>query len=128
MFLARPGRSEPINLVAFNGIDDGRGPDLGHMFHTQFCRGVHDTEAIGRMIGYAFEHLDIRSIIAKNAEDWPGQLAPLKKLGLKVTGRGKGSFHKDADGKPIEFISCRMEITKEEWLHRDAKGKPKATE
>ena len=106
-------------LIALSDIDANKQLDFGHVFHTQFRGGDYDTEAIERMIGYAFEHLDIRSIITKNAEEWEGQLTPLKKLGLKVAGRGKGSFHKDANGKPIEFTACEMTITKERWERRN---------
>ena len=54
----------------------------------------------------------------KNAEEWTVQVAPLKKLGLRVIGRGRGSFHKNPDGTPIVFTGLRMGITREEWHER----------
>ena len=110
-----------IGLIKLSPEDDRR-HELGHVFHTRFSGGDYDAEAIGRMMDHAFEHVDIRSIVAKNAEEWAGQLAPLKKLGMKVTGRGKGSFHTDPSGKPIAFIGCTMEITREEWERRAGKA------
>ena len=76
-----------------------------------------------RIMDYAFASLGIQGIYCNNAEEWTSQLAPLKKLGLKLEPRPKGpvkksSFQKDENGNPIEFIGCRMAITKEEWLRR----------
>jgi hypothetical protein len=35
----------------------------------------------------------------------------------------KSSFRKNPDGTPIEFVGCRMEITREEWARRRPQGK-----
>jgi len=116
-----------IGLLALNDIDEHGALDLGHIFHTDFVSGDHDTEALRCIMDYAFTSLDIQSIYCNNAEEWAVQLAPLKKLGLKLKPRPEGaaqksSFQKDEDGKPIEFVGCRMVITKEEWLRRVRKG------
>ena len=117
-----------IGYISFNDIEKDKQLDFGHVFNTKLNRDDYDTEAIARMMDHAFTHLDIESIDCKNAEEWTVQVAPLKKLGLTVIGRGKGSFHKNPDGTPIEFTGLRMGITKEEWLRRGGKMGPVPTE
>ena len=110
-----------IGLISFNGIDDQKRLDLGHLFHTKFNSQDYDTEALRCMMDYAFTHLGVQSIHGDNAEEWTVQLAPLKKLGMTLLeppaeSRGKkSSFRKNPDGTPIEFVGCRMQITREEW-------------
>ena len=112
-----------IGYISYNGVDENQQLDLGHLFHSEFYCDDYDTEALGRLIDHAFTHQDIQSIHGDNAEDWAVQLASLKKLGfrLKPPPPGpvrKASFHKDEHGNPIEFVGCRMEIAKEDWLRR----------
>ena len=121
-----------IGLLALNDVDEHGDLDLGHVFHTDFVSDDHDTEALRCIMDYAFANLDIRSIYCNNAQEWTSQLAPLKKLGLKLKPRPKGpvnksSFQKDENGNPIEFVGCRMAITKVEWLSRSKKPGPKAS-
>jgi RimJ/RimL family protein N-acetyltransferase len=110
-----------IGFVSFNSIDDDKRLDLGHLFHREFNSQDYDTEALRCMIDHAFTHLGVRAVYADNAEEWTAQLAPLKKLGMTVLEpppevRGeKSSFRKHPDGTPIEFVGCRMQITREEW-------------
>ena len=112
-----------IGYISFNDINEDKQLDFGHVFNRKLNRDDYDAEAIGRMMDHAFTHLDIESIDCKNAEEWTVQVAPLKKLGLTVIGRGKGSFHKNPDGTPIEFTGLRMGITKEEWQRRGRRMK-----
>ena len=57
-------------------------------------------------------------IIARNAEAWAVQLAPLRKIGMTVVERSDGTnfLQRDAEGEPIRFVACTMAITAEEWL------------
>ena len=119
-----------IGFISFNEIDDDKRLDLGHLFHRKFSSQDYDTEALRRMMDHAFTHLGVRSIHGDNAEEWTAQLAPLKKLGMTVVEpqaelRGKkSSFRKNPDGTPIEFVGCRMQITREEWLRRRGRTNP----
>jgi len=118
-----------IGLLSFS-VDENGCLGLGHVFHTDFVSADHDTEAIRCIMDHAFTDLDVQGVYCDNAEEWASQLAPLKKLGMKLKPRPKGpvkkiSFQKDENGNPIEFVGCRMEITKEEWLRRARKGEPK---
>jgi len=112
-----------IGYISYNDIDGDKRLDLGHVFHSRFYCEDYDTEALKRMIDHAFTALNIKSIYCNNAEEWTAQLASLRKLGLKLVPRPKGpvkksSFRKDEHGNPIEFVGCRMEITRGEWLPR----------
>jgi RimJ/RimL family protein N-acetyltransferase len=111
-----------IGLVRFNGIDEEGRMDLGHMFHTAYRGRGYDTEALRHAVDVAFANPKVRSVIGHNAVDWKGQLTPLIELGFREIGRGKGSFAKDDQGKPIEFVGCTMELKREEWLRRAGKG------
>ena len=121
-----------IGLIALNGLDDQGQADLGHVFHTKYGGRDYDTEAIAHAIDYAFTHMGATGVFADNAEDWAVQLAPLRKLGMRIKPppegkeRTKSSLALDSEGKPIEFYGCRMEITKEEWLRSGWRGKLKA--
>jgi len=122
-----------IGLLALNDVNEHGALDLGHVFRTDFVSDDHDTEALRCIMDYAFANLDIRGIHCNNAEEWTSQLAPLKKLGMKLVPRPPGpvkksSFQKDEDGDPIEFAGCRMAITKGEWLRRGRKRGPKVSE
>jgi len=113
-----------IGFISFNGIDDDGRLDLGHLFHRKLNSQDYDTEALWCMMDHAFTHLGVQAICADNAAEWAAQLAPLRKLGMTVVEpraelRGKkSSFRENPDGTPIEFVSCRMEITREQWLRR----------
>lgn len=61
------------------------------------------------------------AIIARNAVEWAGQFTPLTDLGFKETARGKASFAKDAQGKPIGFTANTMVLTKQDWDRAQAK-------
>ena len=105
-------------------IDENKHLDLGHLFHTELNRQGYDTEALRCMVEHAFTDRGVQAIYADNAAEWAVQLAPLRKLGMTVleppaSERGKkSSFRNNPDGTPIEFVGCRMQITREEWLRR----------
>ena len=109
-----------VGFIRFNGIDDEGRMDLGHMFHTAYRGQGYDTEALRHAVGVAFADPNVKSIIAHNAVDWDGQLTPLVELGFREIARGPGSFAKDAQGKPIAFVGCTMELRREDWSARSA--------
>ena len=50
------------------------------------------------------------------------KLAPLLKLGMKITKTEKGNkFRPDKEGKIPQFESCKLVVTKEEWLTNPAR-------
>jgi RimJ/RimL family protein N-acetyltransferase len=107
-----------IGLLALGSADDPGTLELGHVFHTGFTGGDHDTEALGCMVDHAFADLGAERITCRNAEEWTVQLAPLRKLGMKVESQGDGTdfLQRTPDGEPMEFVACTMATTREEWL------------
>ena len=107
-----------IGLIAFNSIDENRLLDLGHLFHTDYMSEEEVmTEALRRMVQYAFDELEINRITTHNAADWEGQIEPLRRLGMRKTGEGVASFSSNPNDVPIEFIAYTLEITREEWAY-----------
>jgi aminoglycoside 6'-N-acetyltransferase len=94
-----------VGLIRFNGIEMDQRLDLGHLFLTTVAGEDYASEAIRRMVDHAFTQAGIESIVFRNAEARAVQVAPLKKLAMKITGKGE------------------MGITKTEWLER--KWQPK---
>lgn len=92
--------------------------EVGHLFHAGAADGSLDVEALGCLLDYAFEEPGTRRVVARNAEAWETQVAPLRKLGFRVVSRGDGTdfFQRDAAGQPISFVACTMALTREEWL------------
>jgi RimJ/RimL family protein N-acetyltransferase len=115
-----------IGLLALSSTDEPGTMELGHVFHTGFVSNDHDTEALGRMVDYAFADLGAQRLICNNVEEWAVQLAPLQKLGMRVEARGDGTdfFQRDADGEPIAFVGCGMALTQEEWLQSGQSREP----
>ena len=109
---------ELIGLIAFNGIDENRTLDIGHLFHTDYMSEEIMTEALRRMVQYAFDELEIDSITTHNAADWKGQIEPLYRLGMKKTSEGIGPSPANTDGTPIEINVYTLGITKEDWEKR----------
>ena len=105
-----------IGFIAFNSIDETRTLDIGHVFHTDYMSQVDTTtEALRRMVQYAFDELEIESITTHNAADWKGQIEPLYRLGMRKTSEYMGPSPSNTDGTPTEIKVCTLGITREEW-------------
>ena len=104
-----------IGFIAFNGIDDNRTLDFGHLFHTEYMSEEITTEAIQRMLQYVFDELEVDRVVTHNAARWKGQIEPLRKLGMRKTSEGMASFSTNPDGTPNEFLAYTLEITSKEW-------------
>ena len=105
-----------IGLIAFNSIDENRTLDLGHVFHTEYLREQDVmTEALRRMVQYAFDELEIDRITTHNASDWIGQIEPLYKLGFKNTGEWPGPSPVNMEKSSTKIRVLDLGITREEW-------------
>ncbi|MFC1948117.1 GNAT family N-acetyltransferase [Chloroflexota bacterium] len=107
---------ELIGLIAFNSIDENRTLDIGHVFHANYMLEQDTmTEALQRMVQYAFDELEIDRITTHNAADWKGQIDPLYRLGMKKTGEFTSPSPADTDKSPVKFKVLVLGITREEW-------------
>jgi AraC-like DNA-binding protein/RimJ/RimL family protein N-acetyltransferase len=104
-----------IGLIAYNGIDENRTLDIGHLFHTDYMSEEITTEALRRMVQYAFDELEISRITTHNAADWKGQIEPLRRLGMKKTGEITDTFSADSDKTSFKFNTYILGITRKEW-------------
>ena len=106
---------EIIGLIAFNGSDENRTQDIGHVFHTDYMSKDITTEALRRMVQYAFDELEIDRITTHNAADWKGQIEPLYRLGMRKTSEIMDSFSASSDETLFKYITYILEITRKEW-------------
>ena len=111
-----------IGLITFNGIDENRALDFGHLFHTKHNSEKVTTEAIQRMVQYVFDELEVDRIRTHNAAEWKGQLEPLFKLGMRKIDECMSSFSTNPDGTPNEFLAYTLEITRDEWIKQRKKS------
>jgi RimJ/RimL family protein N-acetyltransferase len=110
---------ELIGLIAFNSIDEKRTLDVGHVFHTDYMLQVDiTTEALRRMVQYAFDELEIERITTHNAADWGGQIEPLYRIGMRKTDEGMEPSPANTEGTPTEIRVYTLGITREEWEKR----------
>lgn len=107
---------ELIGLIAFNSIDENRTLDLGHVFHTDYMQEQDVmTEALRRMVQYAFDELEIDRITTHNAVDWKGQIEPLYRIGMRKTSEWTGPSPADSDKSSVKIKVLDLGVTREEW-------------
>lgn len=80
---------EPIGVAGFKGPPDPMGlVELGYSLRPEFQRIGLGTEAIGRLVAWAFEHPEVIGVIADTYDDLIGSIRLLRKLGFHETGEG----------------------------------------
>lgn len=111
-----PKESDVIaGVIVFNGIDETRTLDFGHLVRSEYAGTPTITEAIRRMVQYVFDELEVDRIVAHNAIAWKGQTEPLTEVGFSELETGKASFAKRLDRTPIEFVAMTVEMTRSRW-------------
>lgn len=103
---------ELIGFVRFNGIDDKGRLNLGHVFHSSYRGEGYASEAVRPLLAIAFADAKVNGVVARNAVEWPGQLAPLIELGFRELER---SDARNFDGTEGGFVACLMGLTRAEW-------------
>jgi ribosomal-protein-alanine N-acetyltransferase len=111
-----------VCLINFNFMDDERTLDIGHVINSEYLSNDYEYEALKALYNYGFIQLGAERIQANWALNDKDKLAPLFKLGMKVTETGMANkFKPDMDGKISQFEGCKLIITKEEWLTNPAR-------
>lgn len=111
-----------VCLINFNYMDDEQTLDIGHVMNLEYLGNDYDYEALKVLYNYGFIQLGAERIQANWALNDKDKLAPLLKLGMKVTRTGMiDKFKPDANGKVSQFEGCQLIITKNEWLTNPAK-------
>ena len=114
-----------IGLITLNPKEQQTGTvfGLGYVFHEDHFGQWYATEGCRAVIDYAFGPLAADSMTSGTAEANHRSCRLLKRLGLRETGRGTGSFRQTEDGEPVEFVSLSFAIARDEWLAMDVEGK-----
>jgi AraC-like DNA-binding protein len=116
------GLNKVVCLINFNFMDEVRTLDIGHVINTDFLGRDYEYEALKALCNYGFLQLGAERIQACWALHDKDKLSPLLKLGMKIAETGMADkFRPDPDGKTSQFESCKLIVTKEEWLTNPAK-------
>lgn len=101
-----------VCFVAFNGMDEEKALDVGHVMNLDYAGQGYEYEALRTLYEYAFETLRAGSIVARWALEDQVKLEPLKQLGMRVERVSEGQTF---DGSDMVFSGCELRITREEW-------------
>lgn len=111
-----------VCFINFNFMDDEQTLDIGHIMNSNYIDNAYDYEALKALYNYGFIQMGAERIQACWGLDDKAKLAPLLKLGMKVTEtRMADKFRPDADGRISRFAGCKLILTKEEWLTNPAR-------
>ncbi len=113
-----------IGLIAINrkGGEDAAEYGLGYRFDERYHGKGYATEACRAALNHVFGELGAALVSTGTAAANEPSCRLLRRLGLRKTGESVGSFVKDADGRPIEFVGYTFCITREEWLAGQGPG------
>ena len=110
-----------VCFINFNGMDGNQKLDIGHITNLEYQCSGYDYEALKALYNYAFIQLGAEQIIAHWALHDSDKLAPLLKLGMKITETGLGDkFSPEPDGSIEQFEGCTLAITRDEWITNPA--------
>jgi AraC-like DNA-binding protein len=106
-----------VCFINFNYMDDEQTLDIGHVMNDAYLGCDFEYEALKALYNYGFIQLGAVRIQAGWALHDTEKLAPLHRLGMKITATGMtNKFRPDPDGVTRQFESCRLVVTKEDWL------------
>jgi RimJ/RimL family protein N-acetyltransferase len=88
--------------------------NLGYIFNSDYHGKGYATEACRAALDHAFGTLQADSVITGTAAVNRASCQLLERLGFKKTAESRGSFRKDPDGKPIEFLGYMYALSREE--------------
>jgi RimJ/RimL family protein N-acetyltransferase len=87
--------------------------NLGYIFNSDYHGKGYATEACRAALDHAFGTLQADSVITGTAAVNRASCQLLERLGFKKTAESRGSFRKDPDGKPIEFLGYTYSLSRE---------------
>lgn len=107
-----------IGFISLNRSDkeDCQEFNLGYVFNFDYHGKGYATEGCQAVVDHTFSELGADRVVSGTAAANHASCRLLKRLGMRKTGEGTGSFRKTQDGKPIEFVSFSFTLSKDEWL------------
>lgn len=110
-----------VCFINFNFMDDEQTLDIGHVMNSNYLKYGYDYEALKALYNYGFLQLGAERIQAGWALHDEEKLAPLYRLGMKVTETSfTDKFYPDSDGVTRKFEGCKLIVTREEWITNPA--------
>jgi RimJ/RimL family protein N-acetyltransferase len=92
-----------VGSTGFTGpVGAGRSVETGYSVLPQYQNRGYATEAVGRLIGWAFSHPEVASVVAQTALEPNPSVRVLTKLGFRCVGEGE------------EFGTLRFELVRPE--------------
>lgn len=104
-----------IGFIALNKSEDKNEYNLGYRFDFDYHGNGYATESCQAIIEYAFIDLNAERIVTSTALENQPSCNLLYKLGMRKISERVGSFKKDLNGKPIEFLGADFELLSDEW-------------
>jgi ribosomal-protein-alanine N-acetyltransferase len=95
--------------------DDDRTFNLGYIFHPDYRGQGYATEGCWAVLAHAFDQLQARRVVTGTAAANSASCRLLGRLGFKKISEGTASFRTTPDGKPIQFVGCTFELSRDEW-------------
>ena len=89
--------------------------NLGYIFNFHYHGKGYASEACRAALEHAFGPLQADGVITGTAAVNTASCRLLERLGFKKTAEAMGSFTKDPDGKPIEFLGYTYYLSKKAW-------------
>ena len=107
-----------IGLIALHRDEKEEGLEfnLGYIFHAGYHGRGYATEGCRAVIDTAFSQLAADRVITGTAAANEPSCKLLRRLGMRETGQGTGSFRKTKEGKPVEFVSLSFALSRDDWL------------
>lgn len=104
--------SRVICFVNFNGMNDEKVLDIGHVMNMDFGHRGYETEGLGVLYAYAFDTLGATAITASWAKDDRDKLEQLENIGMKIVSEKESEA---LDGSGRKFTGCMLRIEREEF-------------
>lgn len=110
-----------VCFININFVDDEQSFDIGHVINSKYVNDSYDYDALKAICNYGFLQLGAERIQGFWALHDKEKLAPLLKLGMKITETNiVDKFRLEPDGTVGKFECCKLVVTREEWITNPA--------
>jgi ribosomal-protein-alanine N-acetyltransferase len=86
--IASPGHRQIVGVAGFKGCLSGGACEIGYSILPPFQGCGYATEAVRRLIAWAFEHADVDAVIAETMPELRGSIRVMEKCGMRFEGAG----------------------------------------
>lgn len=97
-----------IGFISLNNIDD-KTKNLGYCIHTKYQQRGYAAEAVSEIKRYAKNEMKLYRLICGTAKANIPSVKFLSKMGFIKKEESVGSFTRDRNGNPVEFVGYSFE-------------------